>query len=67
MIKVPALESVQAGADGLDRHPALKAVGGAGRKQEAAVSGQGAPQEAPEGHAGFQSGQLAGEVAEASL
>jgi hypothetical protein len=40
MIKVPALESVQAGADGLDRHPALKAVRRVGRPEETAVSGQ---------------------------
>ena len=62
MINVPALELVQAGADGLDRHPAMKAVGGVGRKQETAVSGQGAPQEAPEGHAALESSLLAGKV-----
>jgi hypothetical protein len=45
----------------------VKTVGRVGRKQEAAVSGHGPPQKAPEGHAGFQSGQLAGEVAEALL
>jgi hypothetical protein len=45
----------------------MKAVGGIGREQEAAVSGYRAPQKAPEGRAGFQSGQLAGEVAEALL
>jgi hypothetical protein len=49
MIKVPALELVQTGADGLKDHPALKAVGGVGREQEAAVSARGAPQATPEG------------------
>jgi hypothetical protein len=45
----------------------VKAVGGVGREQEAAVSGCSAPQKAPEGRAGFQPGLLAGEVAEALL
>ena len=45
----------------------MKAVGGVGREQEAAVSGHGAPQKAPEGRVGFQSGMLAGEVPEALL
>jgi hypothetical protein len=45
----------------------VKAVGGIGRKQEAAVSGYGAPQKAPEGHAALESGQFTGEIAEALL
>ena len=65
MIRSPALKSLQPGADGLKSRPALKAVGGIGREQEAAVSGHGAPQKAPEGHAAFESGLLAGEVPEA--
>jgi hypothetical protein len=67
MTNAPMLEPVQARADGLKDHPALKAVGGVGREQEAAVSGYGAPQKAPEGHAALESGQLAGEVSEALL
>jgi hypothetical protein len=39
MINVPALELAQPRAGGLKYHPALKAVGGVGREQEAAVSG----------------------------
>jgi hypothetical protein len=67
MINVPALELVQAGADGLDRYPAMKAVGRVGRVQEAAVSSYGAPQKAPQGHAALQAGLFAGEVSEALL
>jgi hypothetical protein len=36
----PALELVQPRADGLNRHPALKAVRRVGRPEETAVSGQ---------------------------
>jgi hypothetical protein len=49
----PTLELVQPRADGLKNHPALKAVGGVGREQEAAVSDSGSAEEAPEGRAGF--------------
>ena len=64
---LPAFEPVQPRADGLKDHPALKAVGGVVRQQEAAVSARGAVQETPEGHAALQPGQLAGEVADALL
>ena len=67
MTPSPAFEPVQPRADGLNRRPAVKAVGRVGRKQEAAVSGQGAPQEAPDGRAGLQSVLLAGEVPQALL
>jgi hypothetical protein len=67
MINVPALKSLQPGADGLDRHPALKTVGGIGRKQETAVSGYGAPQETPQGRATLQSRLFAGEISKALL
>ena len=63
MTRFPALESVQPRADGLNGRPALKAVGAVGRQQEAAVSARGPAQKTPEGHAGFQSGLLAGELA----
>ena len=67
MINVPALELVQPRTDGLKDDPALKAVGGVGRDQEAAVSGHRSPQKAPEGHAALESGQFTGEIAEALL
>jgi hypothetical protein len=66
-ISSPAFEPVQPRADGLDRRPAVKTLGGIGRAQEAAVSGRGPPQETPEGRAGLESGQLADEVSEALL
>jgi hypothetical protein len=47
----PAFESVQPRADGLNRRPAVEAVGRVGREQEAAVSGHGPAQEAAEGQA----------------
>jgi hypothetical protein len=50
-ISTPALKSLQPGANGLNRRPAVKTVGGAGREQETAVSGGGPAQETPEGHA----------------
>jgi hypothetical protein len=53
MTRSPTLELVQPRADGLKDHPALKAVGGVVRQQEAAVSGRGAAQETPKGRAGF--------------
>jgi hypothetical protein len=65
MTSFSALELVQPRADGLNRRPAVKAVGGVGRKQEPAVSGHGPPQKAPEGHAALQSGLLADEVTKA--
>jgi hypothetical protein len=58
----PALEPVQPRADALNGRPAVKAVGRVGREQEAAVSGDGAPQEAPEGRVALQPGLLADEV-----
>jgi hypothetical protein len=67
VIRSPALKSLQPGADGLNGRPSVKAVGGFVGQQEAAVSGQCPAQETPEGRAGFQSGLLAGEVAEALL
>ena len=48
MTRFPVFELVQPGADGLKDHPALKTVGGVGREQEAAVSGQKAPTKIPE-------------------
>jgi len=63
----PVLDLVQPHADGLKGRPAVKAVGRVGREQEAAVSGYGSPQKAPEGHAALQPGLLAGEVPEALL
>jgi hypothetical protein len=45
----------------------MKAVRRVGREQEAAVSGHGPPQEAPEGHAVLESGQFTGEITEALL
>jgi hypothetical protein len=56
------LELVQPRADGLKGRPTVKTVGRVGREQEAAVSGQGSPQKAPEGHAALQSGLLGGQV-----
>jgi hypothetical protein len=67
MTGFPALEPVQPCADGLKDHPALKAVGGVGREQEAAVSGQRPSQETPEAYITLQPGLLAGEVLEALL
>jgi hypothetical protein len=67
MATFPALEVVQARADGLKGRPALKAVGGVGRKQETAVSGHGPAQKAPEGHAALQPGLLTREIPEALL
>ena len=64
---LPALELFQTGADGLDRRPAVKTVGRVSGGLKPAVSGHGPAQETPEGHAAFESGQLAGEVAEALL
>jgi hypothetical protein len=45
----------------------VEAVCRVGRKQEAAVSGYGAPQKAPEGHAALQAGLLAHKVSQALL
>jgi hypothetical protein len=67
MASSPALEPVQPRADGANRYPAVEAVSGLARVQETAVSDQGSPQEAPEGHPALQSGLLAGEVAKALL
>ena len=65
MTRPPAFELVQPRADGLKDHPALKAVGGVGCKQEAAVSGHSPALETPEKHAALQPGLLAGEITEA--
>ena len=48
MTRFPVFELAQPGADGANRHPAVKAVGGVGREQEAAVSGQCPAQQTPE-------------------
>lgn len=61
------LELIQPHADGLKGRPAVEAVGGVGREQEAAVSGRGPAHEAPQGHVALQPGLLAGEVTEALL
>jgi hypothetical protein len=45
----------------------MEAVSGIGREQEAAVSGDGSPQKAPEGRAALQAGLLADKVSEALL
>ena len=67
MANCPAFKSVQPGADGVNRRPAVEPVRRVGREQEAAVGGRGPAQETPEGRAGLQSGLFVGEVTKTSL
>jgi hypothetical protein len=62
MTGFPVFEVVQRRADGTNRHPAVEAVSGLARMHKTAVSGYGAPQKAPQGHAALQAGLFAGEV-----